>query len=76
FEWTQACQEAFQELKSKLTSSPILPFFSHSAWNTDAIILDTDASNHGIGAVLSQIQDGSEKVIAYYSRVLSKADKN
>jgi len=39
-------------------------------------ILDTDASNHGIGVVLSQVQNGSEKVIAYFSRVLNKAERN
>ncbi|UYV85140.1 hypothetical protein LAZ67_X004709 [Cordylochernes scorpioides] len=35
-------------------------------------ILDTDGSNTGIGAVLSQTQDGVERVIAYFSKTLSK----
>ncbi|XP_071580542.1 uncharacterized protein [Temnothorax nylanderi] len=39
-------------------------------------ILDTDASNHGIEAVLSQLQGEEEKVIAYFSRVLSKSERN
>lgn len=39
-------------------------------------VLDTDASGHRIGAVLSQVQYGTEKVIAYYSRVLSKSERN
>lgn len=39
-------------------------------------ILDTDASNIGIDAVLSQKQDNNEKVIAYFSRTLNKAEKN
>ena len=37
--------------------------------------LDTDASNHGIGAVLSQLQDGQERVLAYYSRALSHPER-
>jgi len=39
-------------------------------------ILDTDASNAGIGAVLSQIQNGEEHVIEYFSTILTKAEEN
>jgi len=39
-------------------------------------ILNIDASGHGIDAVLFQEQKGIEKIIAYFSRVLSKAERN
>jgi len=39
-------------------------------------ILDTDASDHSVGAVLSQVQGGSEVVVAYYSKTLAAAEKN
>ncbi|UYV69000.1 K02A2.6-like, partial [Cordylochernes scorpioides] len=39
-------------------------------------VLDTDASNSGIGAVLSQVQDGEERVIEYYSKILTKPERN
>lgn len=55
-----------------MTSSPILSFPKEQG----QFILDTDASNHGVGVVLSQVQNGTEKVIAYYSRVLNKAERN
>ena len=39
-------------------------------------ILDTDFSNFAVVAVLSQMQDGVERVLAYYSRSLDQAEKN
>ena len=50
FEWTVQCQEAFEILKKALVSSSILSF----AKGKGKFILDTDASNIGIGAILSQ----------------------
>lgn len=55
-----------------LSSSPTLSFPK----GEEEFILDTDASNIGVGAVLSQRQEGKEEVIAYYSRVLSSAERN
>jgi len=72
FIWEEKCQDAFDELKRVLSSSPVLSFPREEG----EFILDTDASNIGIGAVLSQKQEGKEKVIAYYSRVLNKPERN
>ena len=38
-------------------------------------ILDTDASQNAIGAALSQIQNGEERVVAYASKVLSRSGR-
>ena len=72
FEWSVECQAAFETLKERLITAPIL------AVPTDdgQYILDTDASDVSIGAVLSQIQDSQEQVIAYASRTLSGPELN
>ncbi|KAH8408196.1 hypothetical protein KR222_007381, partial [Zaprionus bogoriensis] len=59
-------------LKDKLTSAPVLacPDFA------EKFTLQTDASDHGLGAVLTQQIDGEERVIAYASRKLIKAEEN
>jgi len=44
--------------------------------DTGEFVLDTDACDKAIGAVLSQIQDGDEKVIAYAGRSLDKREVN
>ena len=71
FNWTSECATAFASLKQKLTNAPILAFPDF----TQPFLLDTDASHFGIGAVLSQVIAGKEKVIAYASRTLSKAER-
>ena len=71
FEWTSACQDAFNSLKSKLTQAPILAYPSFHQ-HTSPFLLQTDASAVGLGAVLEQ--DGH--VIAYASRTLNKAELN
>ena len=72
FEWSAACQEAFESLKKLLTTAPILSYPS----NKGQFILDTDASGFAIGAVLSQMQNGEEKVLAYASATLPRARQN
>ena len=71
FKWTEECQDAFLQLKNKLISAPILahPDFSRS------FILDVDACDQSIGAVISQKIDGEEHAIAYASRTLSKTER-
>ncbi|MES9880794.1 MAG: reverse transcriptase family protein [Sedimenticola sp.] len=72
FSWNTACQNSFDELKHRLVTAPVLafPVAGHQ------FILDTDASEYGIGGVLSQIVDGQEKVLSYASRSLTKCEKN
>ena len=71
FEWTTDCETAFNSLKEALTNAPVLTYPDPSK----EFILDTDASGVGLGSVLSQNQDGCEKVIGYYSRTLSKSER-
>ena len=71
FNWTEECENAFQTLKSALISAPILGFPDMAK----PFILDTDASGFGIGSVLSQVHEGKEIVIAYFSKALSKAQR-
>jgi transposase InsO family protein len=72
FVWTAECQIAFEALKLALINHPILvspdfnlPFF-----------IKTDASDKGVGFVLGQIVDGAERVIAYGSKTLNRAQRN
>ena len=62
FEWNDPCEKAFQELKRRLTSAPILIVPERGQRDT----VYCDASKDGLGCVLMQ----SERVVAYGSRQL------
>nr|GFA44488.1 putative reverse transcriptase domain-containing protein [Tanacetum cinerariifolium] len=68
FEWGDKQEAAFQLLKQKLCSAPILALPEES----EDFIVYCDASNKGLGAVLMQ----REKVISYASRQLKIHEKN
>ncbi len=71
FRWGDEQEQAFINLKNALCKAPVLaypdPDFPYVA--------DTDASNLAIGAVLSQVQDGEEKVIMYGSKAFSGSQR-
>ena len=70
--WTKECDSSFHGLKEALASAPVLAYPE----NEDSFVLETDASNVGIGAVLSQVHQGDERVIANYNQALSKPERN
>ncbi|GFV99233.1 retrovirus-related Pol polyprotein from transposon 412 [Trichonephila clavipes] len=72
FQWTKECEDSFLQLKEALTSSPILIYPQPDK----PFILDTDASNESVGAVLSQEIVGQERGVAYWSKCLSKPERN
>ena len=62
-------QEAFEVLKTILTSIPNLAFPN----TREPFIMHNDTSQHAMGAVLAQVHNGSERVICYASECFSKA---
>lgn len=69
--WTEQCQHSFDTIKQALTQAPVLipPDFDKP------FKVQTDASELGLGAVLTQESEGEEHVIAYASRLLRKPEK-
>ena len=72
FTWNEEQDEAFQLLKMRLLQAPILSFLNFSY----PFVIDTDASETALGAVLSQVIEGEERSVAFESRVLSKTEVN
>ena len=71
FVWDTACEAAFSQLKEALTTAPVLSYPKPEG----QFILDTDASDHAVGAVLSQEQDMAERVLGYFSKALTKTEQ-
>ena len=71
FVWRPACTTSFVNLRDPLVRAPVLAFPTE----TGAYILDTDASNFGLGGVLSQVQNDVECVITYCSRALRPSQR-
>ena len=67
-DWTDQRESAFQELKTRLVTAPVLTLPS----GTDSYTVFSDASHKGLGCVLMQ----NGKVIAYASRQLRPHEKN
>ena len=70
--WVDECEKAFNELKKGISEAPVLTL----AKTEVPFILETDASDKGLGAVLSQRVDGKMKVIVFASLLLSRGEQN
>lgn len=69
FKWSEIHDKAFAELKSAITSAPVLAYFDPS---NDNLVIQCDASQYGLGFVLMQ----NDKPIKYGSRALTSSERN
>lgn len=69
--WNERADEAFNKIKQALVSAPVLssPDFSKK------FCIQCDASDTGLGCILTQEHNGEEKVVAFASRALTKAER-
>ena len=72
YEWTVVHEQAFQTLKGKLITPPVLKYPDFN----QPFILTTDASGEGLGAVLSQGGITRDLPVAFASRTLNRAERN
>ena len=72
FIWGQSQQTSFDSIKDKLCTSPVLGYPNFDL----PFILNTDVSKVAVAAILSQIQNGVERPIAYASRQMNKAEQS
>nr|XP_046472602.1 uncharacterized protein K02A2.6-like [Neodiprion pinetum] len=72
FSWTKECQDAFESIKLAFTKDTCLTFFDPKK----PLILATDASPVGVGAVISRsFEDGTERPIQFASQKLNKVQQ-
>ena len=78
FEFNDDCRAAWFMLKLSLKTSPVLvhPDIDGIRSGKCKLVVQSDASDVGIGAVLSQVTDDQEHPLSYYSRSLRPAERN
>ena len=72
WKWEEEHQWAFQELKNKITSQPVLSLLKREG----KFRVKTNALGYAIGGVLSQEQEGKWKLIAFLSRTMQQVERN
>ena len=72
FEWKEAQQHAFDTLKEKFTTAPVLAYPD----NDCQFCLECDASNYATGAVLSILKEDKWHPVAYHSHSMSPKERN
>lgn len=72
FKWTREQEEAFENIKVALNSKSVLIQPDY----TKDFILETDASNSGVGAILAQETNKGIRPISYASRSLTQTERN
>ena len=70
FKWTEKCEEAYKDMKTALTSAPVLKHFDPNL----ETVLTTDASTDGLGAELKQRHEDGFHPVCYISRSLTPAE--
>ena len=71
FVWSQKAQRSFEEIKELVKKNLVLSMFDPDL----DVIVTTDASGYGLGAVLSQIKNGKEVIVSCASRTLSEHER-
>ena len=72
FTWTEEAQQSFEQVKHLITSGTALKLFDPNK----RTVVSTDASDYGLGAVLTQVNNaGEEETVAFASRSLSDAER-
>ena len=72
FEWSKECEKAFQELKTRFTTAPILRHFDPEK----EVIVETDASDYVSAGIMSQYEDGVLHPVAFFSKKHTPAECN
>ena len=72
YAWEEEQQRAFEHIKALVASAPVL----HRPDFNSRFVIQTDASDSGLGAILFHVIDGQERVLEFASRALTRAEHN